>query len=380
MGLAACGSESTDQGTVKKSASTPTAPDYLQAVSYDALPGWADGKQAWVLGAWRKSCARLGALTETRRRDSPSTQDKAGSARRWQAACQAISGVPSGDHRAAARYFERWFQPYRARGKGQFTGYYEAEIRASLTRKGRYIYPIYGMPSALVTIRDAQGRARRVLRYNGKTSAAPTRREIDKGTISRRWPVLMWGDDPVDIFMLHIQGSARVRLPGGQQARVGYAGDNGHRFVGIGRVMQQQGLLKKTGGDMRAIRRWLKKNPRQARVLMAKNPRYIFFRTLPAGRDGPLGAAGVSLTAGRSLAVDPRYVPYHTPLWLVTSWPGGKQPLRRLIIAQDTGNAIRGPVRGDLYWGTGEAALRFAGGMNQKGSFFLLLPREKPKD
>lgn len=314
-----------------------------------------------------------------RRLDTSATKDAAGTVRRWQPACRAVAAIPSGDHRAAARYFETWFQPYRARlpaGKaGQFTGYYEAEIRASRVRTPRYRFPVYAVPPSLETVTAPDGTRKRMRRVGGSLKPFHTRREIEAGDVAAGWPVLLWTDDPVDLFVLHIQGAARVRLADGGATRVGYAADNGHGFVAIGRLMIDRGLLGPGQADMRSIRAWLKANPEQARALMAENPRYIFFREMPAGKDGPIGAAGVPLTAGRSLAVDPSFVPYHTPLWLSTAWPGGGRKLNRLVVAQDTGGAIRGPVRGDLYWGTGEAALRFAGRMNQRGTFFLLLPR-----
>ncbi|MHA1569976.1 MAG: murein transglycosylase A, partial [Alphaproteobacteria bacterium] len=202
----------------------------------------------------------------------------------------------------------------------------------------------------------------------------PARARIVSGALDGALPVLLWLDDPADAFVLHIQGSGRVRLAGGGTVRVGYDGNNGHPFVSIGRKMLDRGLIEPEDASMQAIRRWLRANPAKARALLDEYPRYIFFREIEG--EGPIGAQGVALTPGRSLAVDPQFVPLGAPLWLDTSQPGSSdQPLRRLVVAQDTGGAILGAVRGDLFWGTGEAALEEAGRMKQPGQYYQLLPR-----
>ena len=184
--------------------------------------------------------------------------------------------------------------------------------------------------------------------------------------------VIVWVD-PVDAFLLHIQGSGRVQV-GNRTLYLNYAADNGHRFVGIGQLMKQDGLLEPGKASMPDIRKWLKQHPKQAQALMNKNPRYIFFKTVSAV-SGPFGAAGVSLTPLRSMAVDTRYIPLHTPLFLNTTDPNGR-PLRRLVVAQDVGGAITGEVRGDYFWGYGEEAFEQAGRMNSSGSYVILWPKE----
>ncbi|MEN8196937.1 MAG: MltA domain-containing protein, partial [Pseudomonadota bacterium] len=201
-----------------------------------------------------------------------------------------------------------------------------------------------------------------------------SRAEIEAGAVAKDWPVLLWTDDRVDLFVTHVQGSALVRLAGGATTRIGYAADNGMTFVAIGRLMLERKIIAPAQASMQGIRAWLKANPAPARLLMQENPRYIFFREIVGA--GPVGAQGVPLSPGRSLAGDPRYIPPGAPLWLDTSWPGrSAKPLRRLVVAQDRGNAIKGAVRGDVYWGSGEPALEQAGRMKQPGAYYLLLPR-----
>jgi len=175
----------------------------------------------------------------------------------------------------------------------------------------------------------------------------------------------------VDAFFLHIQGSGRVELDDGRSLRVGYAAQNGHPYTAVGRVLIARGEVTREAMSMQAIRAWLDANPGEAQALMNENASYVFFNVIEG--DGPLGAQGVALTVGRSLAVDRRFVPLSVPVWLDSVTPDGAR-LQRLMIAQDTGGAIRGPVRGDVYWGHGDAAADIAGRMKSAGFAYLLLP------
>lgn len=325
----------------------------LSPVSYEALAGWRAGRQAEALPALLKSCGR-------RRAE-----------RSWRRPCAALAAVRADDDGAARRVLERWFRPYRVAthggAVGRFTGYFEISLRGARRRGGAYTVPIYAPPRDL-----------------DRHRAYLTRAEIESATRRGDWPagarprVLLWADDPVAVFFLHIQGSGRVRLRGGGTVRLGYAGDNGRRYVAIGRPMAARGLLPRGKISMATIAAWLRAHPRRGRALMAENPRYIFFREI-AG-PGPIGAAGVALTPGRSLAVDADRVALGTPLWLETRWPGPHaRPLRRLMVAQDTGAAIKGAIRGDIFWGSGAAAARLAGRMNETGRYYLLLPRAPAK-
>ena len=205
----------------------------------------------------------------------------------------------------------------------------------------------------------------------GKLAPYYKRGEMENTSLDA--PVLLYVDDPVDVFILHIQGSGRVETPDGV-VRIGYAANNGHAFVGIGGLMREEGVLEPGKTSMPHIREWLKKNPQKAQDIMRMNPRYIFFRILDGNLSGPLGAAGVPLTAERSLAVDTTYIPLNTPLFLNTTNANGKK-INKLVVAQDIGSAIKGPIRGDYFWGYGEEAFQEAGRMKSTGSYILLWPR-----
>ncbi len=273
--------------------------------------------------------------------------------------------------------FDPYLVVYNGTSEGKFTSYYEAELNASRTKHGRYKYPIYGRPNDLVEINlkdfDTTLPNKRILGrvQNNKLVPYLTRGQIEQNGVDA--PVILWGDDKVDIFLMQIQGSAVALLDDGTKLRVSYADNNGHRFVGIGGLLLQKGLLKKGEASMDKIRDWLKKNPDVAEVNMNENPRFIFHKISNA--TGPIGALGVPLQAGRSIAVDNDYIPLSVLLWLDTTDPNGK-PLQKLVSAQDIGAAIKGAVRGDYFWGHGEEALKEAGKMNSSGHFYILLPRK----
>ncbi|MCM1322571.1 MAG: MltA domain-containing protein [Acetobacter sp.] len=285
------------------------------------------------------------------------------------------------DNNELKNYIENNFTPYlvKANGhsEGKFTSYYEAELRASFERGGKYQYPIYGKPKDLIEInlRDfdtSLPNQRLVGRVkNGKLVKYYTRREVDEGKIDA--PIILWGDDLVDIYIMQIQGAAVATLPDGKQVRVGYADNNGHRFRGIGSILLEKGLIKSGEASMSKIRQWLKNNGESAKKNMLLNDRYIFHKIVEA--EGPIGAMGLPLVAGRSLAVDRTYIPLGSIMWLETSGPDG-EALHKLIMAEDIGSAIKGGVRGDYFWGHGEDALNSAGRMNSKGRYFVLLPKD----
>ncbi len=330
----------------------PTTRD-LSLISFADLPGWGDGAQAGALPALLRSCRRL----------TQSTGDGAagllGTAADWEGPCAAAATLGP-DDAAARTFFSDWFAAFAAPGgeeaEGLFTGYFEPELRGARHEGAGFHVPLYGPPPDLAP-------------------GAPylSRAEIDSGALGGRGHEILWLDDPVDAFFLHVQGSGRVRLEGGEIVRVGFAAHNGHGYVAIGRVLVDEGEIALEDASLQSIRAWLRAHPARAAEVMARNPRYIFFRELVG--DGPIGAGGVALTPERSLAVDRAHVPLGLPLWLDTTWPGTERPLRRLVIAQDTGGAILGPVRGDLFWGAGAEAENQAGHMRERGRYFLLLPR-----
>ena len=273
--------------------------------------------------------------------------------------------------------FDPFLVRHKVNSQGKFTSYYEAELKASKTRHDQYVHPIYNRPNDLVEINlrdfDKSLPNRRLLGRieNSKFIPYYTRAEIENQNLDA--PVILWGNDLVDIYLMQIQGSAVALLDDGTSVRIRYADNNGHDFVGIGSVLLKKGLLKPGQASMDKIRDWLKQNPEIANVNMSENPRYIFHRLSDA--DGPIGALGVSLTAGRSLAVDNKYIPLGSLLWLETTGPD-KEKIEKLVIAQDIGGAIKGVVRGDYFWGHGEQALLSAGKMNSVGQYYILLPKQ----
>jgi membrane-bound lytic murein transglycosylase A len=357
--------------------SEPPPVRYVPA-SFADLPDWPSADPRPALEAFRKSCAALravgarcarpGAATSAPRvrdegaRSAPLRFDDPAFCDSLARACATAAEAEAPDTASARAFFERHFVPHRVLGRdgaqGLFTGYYEPRLDASRNKRAGFTVPIYAKP------REAR---------DGAT--LPSRAEIESGTVARDWTVLFWAADPIDVFFLHVQGSGRLVLAEGGFARVSYAGNNGHGYVAIGRLMRERGLLPEGGTSMQAIRAWLRVNPEAGRALMQENPRYIFFAEIPE-RDGPKGQQGVPLTELASLAVDPAFIPMGLPLWLDTNWPAEKAKLLRLlVVAQDTGSAIKGAVRGDIFFGSGRLAPDYAGRMAERGSYFLLMPK-----
>ncbi len=349
-------------------------------LAFADLPGWAGDDLEGVRTALIRSCTRLLAQPADRPLGDAVV---IGTVADWRGPCTELAGL--GDQKTALRaYLESHFQPYRlsdgAQDTGLFTGYYEAELRGSLRREGRYQTPIYTRPAELVTVDLGQFRselrgqriAGRV--RDGRLEPFATRAEIEAGALAGRNLEILWVDDPVDSFFLHIQGSGRVRMVDGSTVRLGYESQNGHPYVAIGRELVRRGEMPLDQVSMPSIRTWLAAHPDQAAQVMAANPSYVFFRRTEG--EGPIGAQGAALTPGRSLAVDRRYVPMGVPVWLDTLDPfDANRPLRRLVVAQDTGGAITGVVRGDIFFGYGAAAAEQAGQMRRQGRYYLLLPR-----
>ncbi len=292
--------------------------------------------------------------------------------------------IDKNNHQAARWFFERWFVPHKiitdSQAPGLFTGYYEAELNGAWRKTKKFNVPIYARPKNLIAVDlgqfspelkgkriAGQIRGNRLIPYH-------TRKKIDGGVLQGKGLELLWVDSAIDAFFLHVQGSGRVRMRDGTIVRVGFAAKNGRPYVAIGRVLIKRGDIPKEKMSMQSIRTWLTTHSREAASIMAENPSYIFFRRLK--NTNPIGAMGVGLTAGRSLAVDRAYIPLGAPLWLDTHDPlQARRPLRRLVIAQDTGSAIKGPVRGDVFWGFGRQAAQRAGHMKARGTYYLLLPK-----
>lgn len=343
--------------------------------AWEALPGWRTDRLHETLPALARSCLRLAEAHPA-----------------WQAACAALPAEPATE--AAVRvWLTTWLTPWQLlsftpagpQTEGLLTGYYEPVIAASRTRRPGYEIPIHGPPADLVTVAlEAVVPESRFLRLKGRVEGNRLVPYWSRGEITAQGerfpaPVLFWAKDPFDLFVLHIQGSGRLRLAEGGEARIGYADHNGHPYRSIGRVLIEAGELPPNGASLAAIRAWLDRHPEQRAAILAANPSYVFFRELPPPKDpldGPIGTLGVPLVAGRSVAVDPQGVPLGAPLWLAA--PAAPEPLARLVVAHDTGGAIRGPLRGDFYWGSGERAGALAGRTRANAQWWLLWPKGAP--
>jgi len=402
----------------KATAATPSSPIRLEPATWNALPGWYSDRldEAWP--ALLESCRAL-----ARRR----------AAAEWLDICRAAQAIEAPGTAGGSRvraFFERHFVPHRLiavdadgneSGSGLITGYYEPLLRGSRTRDERYRYPLYGVPEDLIVVdlaglypplkgQRVRGRldGRRLLPYY-------SRAEIDLGVAGTNGRELIWVDDRLDAFFLEIQGSGRVELPDGTRIRLGYADQNGHPYRAIGRVLVERGELTLEQASMQGIRSWALANPDKVTALLHANPSRVFFRELPetsaqrpetraiagkaaaekgganskprpgtsaaaassstSGASGPPGALGVPLTPMRSIAVDPRSVMLGAPVWLATVNPLDGTAIERLTFAQDTGGAIIGAIRADLFWGFGSAAGEAAGRMREFGRMWVLLPR-----
>lgn len=359
----------------------------LHPAAFADLDGWRADGQAAALAAFRKSCDVLHDLpADAAIGHGPA----AGRAADWHPACRAADNPDASGDAAARAFFERHFRPFAllagGRPRGLFTGYYTPEIAAAQTRGNGYDVPVLGRPADLVSVDlgafrdDLAGRHLAGRVAGGRLVPYASRAEIAAEAPDAA-PVLLWARDPVALFFLQIQGSGFARLPDGDRLRLAYAGRNGHPYTALGRVMVARGLLEREAVSAPAIAGWLRAHPDQASALMRRNAAYIFFRIEKPGAEGPRGAQGVPLTAGRSLAVDTAHVPLGAPVWLATRQPqpsagetAAREPLRRLMVAQDRGSAIRGAVRGDVFFGAGEEAALRAGHMAEPGRMWLLLP------
>ncbi len=354
LALAACG------GAPPPAAPPPPPADGIavRAINFAQLPGWNEDDHAQALVSFRKSCVRpssksLGAKLALSPED-------------LKLPCQAAALVDVRDKVAARQFFERNFRPisiYAADGKpGLFTGYFEPQLEAALVQSPKYRFPLYRRPAGL----DA-------------TPSTPflTRAQIEAGGLRAKGLELAYAADAIELFELQIQGSGRLTLPDKKIMRVGFAGHNGHTYLAIGRILQEYGAGPEDVTDWPAMKAWLRANPNKAGEAMLRNDRYVFFQELKG--DGPVGAMGIALTPNRSVAVDPTMIPYGAPVWIDTSLPGPRMniagpPLRRLMVAQDTGGAIKGPVRGDIFFGFGDTAAALAGKMKSPGSWYVLMP------
>ncbi len=350
----------------------------LIPLSFSDLPGWREDDHAAAFTALQRSAAVL-------HDHPPKTRALGIDAGALAAVLASAAALPEALSAEDARaFFEAAFTPHAVAppgGDGFFTGYYEPEVAGSLTRTGDFAVPLHARPDDLVEFdpADPPPGIDPALRFARRTDAGlaeyADRAAIMAGALAGRGLELVWLADPVDAFFIHIQGAARVCLSDGATLRVTYAAKSGHPYTPIGRLLVARGALKSGSATMPAIRAWLAAHPSEAPALMAENRSYIFFREAPVTDEalGPVAAAKVPLTPGRSLAVDRLVHSFHLPVWVDTTLPDGHL-FSRLMIAQDTGSAIVGPARGDIFFGSGEAAGAIAGAMSAHGRFIVLAP------
>ena len=345
----------------------------LQPASWPDLPGWENDDHATALELFKAQCATLGKRPL------------------WLATCESALKVGAGEtapalaKEGAKAWFETNFRPWQlvnadGNREGLVTGYYEPVVRGSRTQKPPNLTPVFGPPDDLIVVDLAELYPElKHMRLRGRIEGRKLIPYFSRADWANEEPrraskALLWVDDPVAFFFLQIQGSGQVMLDDGSRTRIGYADQNGHPYRSIGTWLIERGELKSHEASMQGIKAWAERNSQRLQELLNANPSLVFFRELKAEGSGPPGALGVPLTPERSIAVDPRHTPLGAPVWLSTTRPNSEQALTRLMLAQDTGGAIRGPVRADFYWGSGPDAGSLAGKMKQSGRMWVLLP------
>jgi membrane-bound lytic murein transglycosylase A len=348
----------------------PETARYVET-TFAQLPGWENATLLPSLRAFLAGCVR------------PVVHAKV---------CEQARALPDNDEAAARRFFESAFLPYTlvssdSGDTGLITGYYEPVVEGTRARSLENRYPIFGVPEDLLVVDLASVNPDvRNMRLRGRIDGRRivpyySRAEIDAKGETFPAPVLGWTADPVALFFMQIQGSGQLHLATGERVRLGYADQNGHPFRSLGRYLVERGELKLEDASMQGIKAWAAANPARLREALNQNPSYVFFRELPPAVntfEGPIGALGVPLSAQYSLAVDRRFIPLGSPVYLATTMPNSDERLERLMAAHDTGGAIRGVVRADFYWGGGPEAGGLAGRMRQQGKMWLLWPRGEP--
>ena len=352
----------------------------ISPISFKEVPGWKSDNLSETLPVLIRSCDKIEKLPNDK---FLGNFREMGRVSDWLPICLAARMIRPGNKTEARYFYETRFRPYTVSDnqerRGLFTGYYEAELHGAFGSDERFRYPILARPKDIISSElgafDGKYKGNKVTGRIKENKLIPyyTRSEIEEGALSGRQLETLWVDNAIDAFVLHIQGSGRVVLPDGSFVRVSFDGRNGHKYTSIGRKLVASGAMRLENVTMPAIRVWMEKNPVAAKALMRMNKSFIFFKVSKDA--GPIGAQGVILTPVRSIAVDRTFYPMGLPIWLNTTVPGSNEKMRRLMVTQDTGAAIKGPVRGDVFWGNGPRAAINAGIMKQEGEFYLLLPK-----
>ncbi len=346
----------------------PKPPGIGEVIRFGQLPNWPQDNHAQAWPALLSQCGRL------------SKQQN-----EWQKICAAANTLAAPTNAAAKAFFEQYFEPHAIYGKegtrrGLFTGYFEPLLFGHTEATEKYRYPAYRLPDDLLIVDLAEiypefkGKRVRARLQGNRVIPYFSRSEIESPSAPLQGNELLWVDNKEALFFLHIQGSGRVQMQDGRTLGLGYANQNGHRYFAIGKELVNMGVLAKEEVNMFSIRKWLQDNPAKADDVLNKNPSYIFFSVRAEVDAGPVGSLNVPLTPVRSVAIDQKIIPLGTPLWIQTTLPDG-QAFTRLVFAQDTGGAINGPVRADVFFGAGERAEFLAGNMKQAGTMYALLPK-----
>lgn len=357
----------------------------LRQVTYKQLPGWEKAEFKKSLLAFQTSC---GAFLKQNPERFVGTDTIDLQVKDWQPACRAALKINPANDVLAKRFFEKWFAPvefYEGRPvKGLFTGYYMPLVKGSFTKTDEYNVPLYEVPDNLISVDlglfNPELKNRKIIGRIEGNNLLPyyTREQIVQGAVDNHARVLLWIHSPIDRLFLEIQGSGIVEMDDGKKVFIGYDGQNGAPYTAVAGVLIKKGVMTRHNASMQAIKKYLEAHPDEMHEVINQNKSFIFFRKLTL--EAALGSQGVALTPGYSMAIDKQWIPMGAPLWLSTTRPDStnpvaSKPLQRLMIAQDTGGAIRGKVRGDVFWGGGDKATLIAGHMKNEGHYWLLLPR-----
>lgn len=365
----------------------PKPPSMMfRPVSFQQLPGWDSAYLQKSLKTFQTSCR---VFLKQNPEQVVGTDHIDLQVKDWQPACRAALRIDPVTENHAKSFFQKWFRPVefynKETGPGLFTGYYVPAIKGSYTKSKEYSVPLYETPDDLITsdlgMFSNDFKNRKIVGRLIKHKLVPyyTRAQISKGVLKGKAKILVWIHSPIDRLFLEIQGSGVIELEQGKQLYVGYDAQNGMPYTAIAGVLIKKGVMTKDNASMQAIKRYLTEHPKQIPKIINQNKSFVFFRKMERGV--ALGSQGVSLTPGYSLAIDRQWIPIGTPLWLDTTRPDSKnpeinKPMQRLMIAQDTGGAIRGQIRGDVFWGGGDKATLIAGHMKNTGHYWLLLPKQ----